>query len=97
MAAVESLTPFQEGELPRELLFELLSHPAFNIRLRLVQALKDLAARKDPAIAAALQERLELEDDPLVREAVLALLRGSKGEAQFPDQLQLRISKKSVK
>ena len=97
VAAVESLTPFQEGELPRELLFELLSHPAFNIRLRLVQALKDLAARKDPAIAAALQERLELEEDPLVREAVLALLRGSKGEAQFPDQLQLGISKKSVK
>jgi len=89
VAAVESLTPFQEGEIPLELLLELLSHPAFNVRLRLVQALKELLARKDPALAKALQERLEVEEDPLVREAVLALLRGSKGEARFPDQLPL--------
>ncbi len=89
VAAVESLTPFREGEVSRELLLHLLSHPAFNVRLRLVQALKELAIRKDPSISRALQERLEVEEDPLVRETVLALLRGSKGEARFPDQLQL--------
>ena len=89
VAALESLSPFQEGEVSPDLLLSLLSHPAFNVRLRLVQALKDLAIRKDPTISRALQERLEIEEDPLVREAVLALLRGTKGNARFPDQLHL--------
>jgi len=80
IAALESLSPLRGEEVSPELFISLISHSSFTVRLRVVQALKEIGKDKSSVVFNALRERLEFEEDPLVREALLALLRSGKGE-----------------
>ena len=80
IAALESLAPLREGEISPELFVSLISHPSFTVRLRAVQALKGIGKEKDSVISRAVRERLNVEEDPLVRESLLALLRSERRE-----------------